>query len=300
MSLGTADVDRYFRDGFLFPVAGVEGAQAARWRRRLEEIEAAGIRDGGGRWTAPEYRPWEHADHPLRQPVEEIVRHPALLEAVTALIGPDILVRNVDIFTKLPRGLRGLWRGGHRVSQSIGLHRDSPVDSASNDGALTVWLALSGVTRRGGALQYYAGSHRWQVSEAPDRAENLDLSPRSAEIVAGRKMTTASLRPGQVAIHHPMTLHASPENFTYRRRVGVAIRYIAPSVPPAVSLCGKAVLVAGSAEKSAYCLGDAYTINWWYPGPPLAPSEAGGEREPETALAVGAAAHVPGAEGEEE
>ena len=71
------------------------------------------------------------------------------LAPVEAQPGPDLLLRNYDVFTKI---------GASRLA--INWHTDTGHLGRSTDGMLTLWLALTPSTRRNGAMQFVKGSHR--------------------------------------------------------------------------------------------------------------------------------------------
>lgn len=87
--LSSARVERYARDGFLSPIAALTREQAAYYRGKLEAFEQA----VGGPLTSdatdPRYRSRTHV---LLTWVHALARHPAILDAVEDLIGPNILV----------------------------------------------------------------------------------------------------------------------------------------------------------------------------------------------------------------
>ena len=59
------------------------------------------------------------------------------------------------------------------------------------------------------------------------------------------------LAPGQMSLHHGRMFHASGPNASARRRVGVAVRYIAPHVRQVVGPRAYAALVRG-ADRSGH------------------------------------------------
>jgi len=75
--------DAYRRDGFYFPVPAMSAAEAAAYRAKLEDYE----RSTGGP-IAGEFRSDVHL---LFTWANELVHHPRILDAVEAVLGPDIL-----------------------------------------------------------------------------------------------------------------------------------------------------------------------------------------------------------------
>ena len=77
---------RYGRDGYVFPLTAMTAAQAARYRARLEAVEAEVKDDPARRKTLRRY------SNVVLDFVDEITRLPAITDAVAALLGPDLLV----------------------------------------------------------------------------------------------------------------------------------------------------------------------------------------------------------------
>ena len=65
------------------------------------------------------------------------------------------------------------------------------------------------------------------------------------------------LKPGQISLHHGRTFHASHANQTSDRRIGVAIRYIPPSMAQANGTRTMATLVSGEDRNNHFVLAPA-------------------------------------------
>jgi hypothetical protein len=76
--------------------------EAAHELATLERLEAEEVERRGGVWEKRDFRPWEEDDHPLYAWANALVRRPKLLDAVESILGPDILIRNCDVFIKRP------------------------------------------------------------------------------------------------------------------------------------------------------------------------------------------------------
>jgi len=85
---------RYHRDGYLSPIPVFSPAEALAYRAKLEAIEASGLLPAGA---------LRSKCHLLLTWVDEIVRHPNVLDAVEGIIGPNILVWGTSFFIKEPR-----------------------------------------------------------------------------------------------------------------------------------------------------------------------------------------------------
>src|SRR5215510_12055141 len=90
--LTAAGIQQYKDEGYYFPVPVLSTAEAARYRERLEGVEG----DIGG----PLRGIYRIKPHLLLTWLADLVRHPAILDAVEDVIGPDILCWNSSFFTK--------------------------------------------------------------------------------------------------------------------------------------------------------------------------------------------------------
>ena len=87
-TLSSAQVEGYARDGFLSPNVALTREQAAHYRDRLAAFEQA----IGGPLTSDETSRHRSRTHVLLTWVHALAGHPAILDAVESLIGPNILV----------------------------------------------------------------------------------------------------------------------------------------------------------------------------------------------------------------
>jgi chlorinating enzyme len=216
--LSSAQVERYARDGFLSPVAALTPDEAADCRAKLAAFE----RTVGGPLTAPGIdEPYRSRTHVLLAWVHGLVSHPAILDAVSDLIGPDILVYTSTWFIKEPESAAiAAW---HQDATYFGLRPYVHV---------TAWLALTDATADNGCMEFLPGSyHRGQL---PHRAGVVAASVNRA----GQAVTLdiddapavhAPLRAGEFSLHHTLCLHRSQPNRSSGRRVGLAISYVPTS-----------------------------------------------------------------------
>jgi non-heme Fe2+,alpha-ketoglutarate-dependent halogenase len=131
-SLSEGQVEQYRRDGYLCPLTVLSAGQAAHYRAALEVAEAA----AGGSLPGP----YRHKPHLVYGWAQELIRQPAILDAVEGIIGPDILAWETVFFTKEPR-----------TSDFISWHQDITYWGLDQEGdVVTAWLALSPSTPESG------------------------------------------------------------------------------------------------------------------------------------------------------
>jgi len=225
-SLNDGNVSTYSRDGFLFPVRAIAEAEALSLRRRMEDVEA--------RQGRLHYAPKPHLVLPF---VAELVRDPAILDAVGSIIGPDILLWDSAFIVKEPGD-------GKRVSW----HQDLTywgIEPA--EGVVSIWLALAPATVESGAMKMIPGSHRGPMLRHRDTFAADNILTRGQEIdgIDAASAIDVLLRPGEMSLHHGRVVHGSQPNRSGDRRIGFNAQYIAPTVRQTVGSWDSATLVRG-------------------------------------------------------
>src|SRR5256712_4111794 len=179
-TLTSTQVERYTRDGFLSPNTALTRDEAQSGLLKLEAFEEAvgGPLTSDG--TDPRYRSRTHV---LLTWVHTLARHPAILDAIEDLIGPNILVYTSTWFIKEPESTAiAAW---HQDATYFGLRPYVHV---------TAWLALTEATAENGCMEFLPGSHgRGQM---PHRAGVVAGSVnRARQAVVGVDDTPAVLAP---------------------------------------------------------------------------------------------------------
>jgi non-haem Fe2+, alpha-ketoglutarate-dependent halogenase len=219
IKLTTAQVDGYERDGFLSPVAALTPEQARSCREQLEAFERA---LGGPLTSEAVDARYRSRTHVLLRWVHGLAAHPAILDAVEDLIGPDILVYTSTWFIKEPDSAAiAAW---HQDATYFGLRPYVHV---------TAWLALTDATAENGCMEFIPGSHR--RGQLPHRAGVVAASVnRAGQAVVGdiddAPAVHAPLRAVEFSLHHTLLLHRSQPNGSRDRRIGLAVSYVPTSV----------------------------------------------------------------------
>lgn len=226
--LTSAEVDGYNAKGYHFPVNVLSEAEVASYRRSLEDYET---KSGG-----PIKGEMRHRSHLVFTWVNDLVRHPKVLDAVEDVLGPNLFCWNTSFFVKEARD-----------PGFVSWHQDATYWGLSSPDVMTVWIALSPANRVSGCMKFIAGTHKEQV--AHDDTFNQDnLLTRGQEIAVNvdeSKAVLAELAPGQASLHHVLLFHGSEPNRSDDRRIGLAIRYIPTHVRQAVGERDSATLVRG-------------------------------------------------------
>ena len=221
-------IEQYRRDGFFFPVLVLSSAEARAYRERLELVEAA---QGG-----PLGGDLRHKSHLLFTWLDELVRHPAILDAVEDLIGPDLLVWSSSFFIKEARD-----------PAFVSWHQDATYWGLSEPDVVTAWVAFSESSIESGAQRMIPGTHHAQVEHRDTFAANnlLSRGQQIAVQVDDSRAVDIVLKTGEMSLHHVRIFHGSPANRSADRRIGFAIRYVPTRVRQVAGSGDSALLVRG-------------------------------------------------------
>ena len=227
--LDPATVERYGRDGILFPVPAMEAAEAAELRRKVEALAEA---EGGKLSRATNQKP-----HLLLPWLADLVRHPRVLDPVESILGPNILCWASGFFWKPAKD-----------PAFISWHQDSTYWGLSHADIVTAWIALTPSTPESGCMQVVPGTHhKEQVAHKDTFAENNLLS-RGQEIaveVDPKDVVDVVLQPGEMSLHHVRLFHGSEPNRSAEPRIGFAVRYIPTYIRQTAGQHDSATLVRG-------------------------------------------------------
>jgi hypothetical protein len=222
---------RFARDGYVFPLDVMSRQQAAAYRRDLETLQQQSCDSKLGNKGQLNYA------HVICRFAHEIVTHPTILDAVEAILGPDLLVWGSTFFIKEPQ-----------TPSFVSWHQDLRYWGLDSDAEVSAWLALSEVTAANGCMHFVPGSHKGELLPHKDSFADDNFLTRGQE--AGIQIEDAAtvsvpLAPGQASLHHGRLLHSSGPNHSDGPRIGLVVNYIAPHVRQVVAPEDFAMLVRG-------------------------------------------------------
>jgi ectoine hydroxylase-related dioxygenase (phytanoyl-CoA dioxygenase family) len=166
------------------------------------------------RASRPEYLTEPHAKHPYWL---ELCTHPAVLDRVEDVIGPDITLIMSHLIVKPPRdGLAVKW------------HQDNTYwPSVQGTDVVTVWLAIDDVDEGNGCMKVIPCTHQEyeEMEKVPTDGNDLlgIATPVSKDLAA--QAVPVELSAGSLSVHDSYILHGSEANTSARRRAGYTMRY---------------------------------------------------------------------------
>ncbi len=217
--LSSAEVEAYQRDGFLKPSYRLAEATSARLRelsdrliesnRHLEDDEpmASPHVPGSGVQGLRSEDGWL-----------DIAGHSEILDMVSQLIGPDVILWGSTLFPKPP--------GTGRI---VPWHRDGRYWPIKPLATTSVWIAVEGATRENGCLRILRGSHRAREigKHYRDHGDTVTIPETLQEDQYDEAdAVDVLLEPGEMVIFDIYTAHGSNANVGDTRRVGYALRFM--------------------------------------------------------------------------
>jgi hypothetical protein len=227
-SLSEAASREYRELGYYAPIRVLTTAEVAELRGKLEAFEAS----GNGMQGAVRHKP-----HLLFTWLNDLIRHPRVLDAVEDIIGPDILCWGTSFFIKEARN------PGY-----VSWHQDSTYWGLEPPDIITAWVAFTDSTAANGAMRVIPGTHRLDQIPHHDTFAAENLLSRGQEIMVDvdeRRAVMLELAAGEMSLHHVRLIHGSDPNPSDARRIGFAIRYIPTYVRQVAGSHDAATLVRG-------------------------------------------------------
>lgn len=209
--LSIGQVKEYIEEGILYPINVLSEEEVTLYRTEFESLEAylKGL-------ELPMVQPHLHFDWAYR-----LATHPNVLDAIEDIIGPNILIHSTTFFAKNPND-----------QTFVSWHQDGHYWQMEDPRVISAWIALSWSTKQSGCLRVLPQSHLMksvQHEETAIHENNLLGSGLEAAIqIDEAKVVDVELQPGQMSFHHHNILHGSNPNTSNDRRIGFAVRYLAP------------------------------------------------------------------------
>lgn len=234
-SLTSDQLHSYREDGFVKPLRAFSPERAVELRENIERIE----RECADADKPIDINQYFRVNGQIVIPLlYEMTRTEAVLDAVESVLGPNLLVWSCELFIKEA--------GSEKI---VSWHQDMTYwGMGGSDKQATAWIAITNVSEEAGCMRFVPGSHKQQLIPHIDKFSEDNLLSRGQEVAVVVDEDDAvldDLAPGEMSIHHGRIFHASGPNRSSDRRIGVAIRYVAPDLERSASGRDFATLVRG-------------------------------------------------------
>jgi len=208
--------EHYSRKGYVYPLRVMTVNRANDYKRTLEAAEEMyhddSVATGLLTWTAGIVLPF----------VDEIVRLPAIVDPVKTILGDDVLSMAASFFIKEPKS-----------PTFVSWHQDLTYWGYEGVSEVTAWVALTEASKRNGCMWFLPESQQQELVDHQDTFEKTNMLSRGQEVMVDVDEADAvaiTLQPGEMSLHHGHMFHSSTPNTSPERRIGLAIRYVSPSM----------------------------------------------------------------------
>uniref|UniRef100_A0A4W4HGK7 Phytanoyl-CoA 2-hydroxylase n=1 Tax=Electrophorus electricus TaxID=8005 RepID=A0A4W4HGK7_ELEEL len=155
--------------------------------------------------------------------VRALTKHPKVLEVITTVLGPDILLLDSQFICKYPVSKLGLPHSQNNKNMILYSQRrdkfepDQKMYWAFDGGPIgSVWPALDDSLEDNSALQVIPGI----------KAMQIEFYNIPEELVQKEKAVLCPLLAGQMSIHDRLLVHTSDPNMSDRRHCSFVICYV--------------------------------------------------------------------------
>ncbi len=189
-------------------------------RAELEAIESKWLDNGLPLPLNTYKRVNSHLVMPL---AARIARDNRVLDVIESILGPNILIYAAELFIKEPR-----------TTQIVSMHQDLTYwGLGATQGLVTAWIPFSPSTPASGCMDFVPGSHKNPILPHQDTFDSNNLLSRGQEVrvdVADEDKVAIEIHPGQMSLHHGLTIHGSGPNRSGDRRIALVVRYCRPDI----------------------------------------------------------------------
>ena len=200
----------YERDGVVFPIPVLSQQEVVEYRDALNAIAAHCGEESLKRFDNLHlFFPWAY----------RLATHGVVLDAVEAVLGPDLVIDGTLVFYKPPRD--GSYASWHQDSVYSGWHLTP---------SISAWIALTPSNPANGCMRAIPGSHRLGLLDHDNIHDDPNLLNRRGERlrmdVDESQAVDIVLRPGEMSLHHTNIVHGSKPNGSNGPRIGFIVRFV--------------------------------------------------------------------------
>lgn len=207
--LTSSQIDHYNREGWTAPFDALSPEETTAARAAFDRYAA----------LAPERAAYGLNCYQARlSSIWDLATHPAILDHVEDILGPDIVCWATAFIAKPPHDPR-----------AVPWHQDANFWALTPARTVTVWLAVDDADADNAAMCFLPRSHdRGPLPTRPAGPDSVFHIEVDAEGLGAP--ISNDLAAGQISLHADMLVHGSPANPGPRRRCALTLRYCPPEV----------------------------------------------------------------------
>jgi non-heme Fe2+,alpha-ketoglutarate-dependent halogenase len=231
-TLTREQADSFLYNGFLSPIPALSPAEIATCLAGLERFETelgCAVQNADVKWRSHGHMhaPW----------INDLIRHPKILDAIEDVMGPNILVWTSTFFIKEPHS-----------STYAAWHQDGGYFGLEPNASVCAWVALTDASKEAGCMEQlsFHGEPK-MYHHAPlglpnsiNRAGQTIMTPFDDS-----NPTAMALPAGSFSLHHELAVHRSAPNNASHRRIGIGLNYMPTHTRLNSSVRCQAILVRG-------------------------------------------------------
>lgn len=212
MSIAQSQLANFEALGYASKIRVADRAAVTRYRQSFDELEQ---REGRAKCQKGLFDP-----HFTVSFVWELASHPAILDSVEALLGPDLLLMGSHFFCK------------YGPSEAfVAWHQDVTYWGLEPQLAVSAWYAVDDSDAGNGCMQVIPKSHQGGIrghGKSSDASANLLSINQQIPVTDDElhEVVNIELAAGEISLHDGLTIHGSPPNRSERRRCGLAMIYL--------------------------------------------------------------------------
>jgi len=142
--------------------------------------------------------------------VFDLCSHPAIVQRVACIYGPDLLLWRSHFFNK------------ERGAAEVPWHQDLHYWPLEPMITISAWLALDEATVENACVQIVPGAHKQVIPHVKAPPEMLFRQMADPNYISTQPVIDMELQPGQFFLFNEQTLHHSAANTSNYRRIGLA------------------------------------------------------------------------------
>ena len=195
--------------GYIYPLTLCSPDEMADIRQAVEQVLEHDPPFGQGR---------EQSRHLDSRVIYDLCSHPAVVQRMAAIYGPDLVLWRSNFFIKYPD------------SKAIPWHQDRnywPIEPPVN---ITAWIAIDKAVIENACMQFIPGSHRKTLPHVKASEDMVFAEMGDPDYLDLHQAVNLEMKPGEFILFNERTVHHSEPNRSQKRRIGLAVRVVVPIV----------------------------------------------------------------------
>lgn len=208
-NLSKKQLERYDRDGIIFPLRVMSGEKASFFRDELESLARSCSDNPRKRFDSLHlFFDWAY----------RLATHKSILDIVENILGHDLLIDGTLVFYKPAND-----------ASYASWHQDSFYSGWHLTPSISAWIALTPSHRDNGCMRVIPGSQKQGLLNHINIQDPNLLNRRGEQIevdVDESQAVDVVLKPGEMSLHHSNIVHGSNPNTSDEQRIGFIVRFV--------------------------------------------------------------------------